>query len=109
MHTEEYAMTSEEMEGEHMRSSSAMHDVKHAIAENFPDEIHDSNKYLTLAQTAAENGESTSARGFFEMAKEEYTHAKFLKYQAHIYGIELSHEDVMEFHDLEERLSAIFR
>lgn len=53
--------------------------IVHELAEQFCEEIEDANKYLDLAAEADEDGMRGTAKALRMIAREEMTHAKFLR------------------------------
>ena len=86
-----------------------MHDIKEAFKEDFPDEIHDSNKYCDMAMAAEMMGHEELAKGLYMVSHDEYTHAKFIHDHLVDWGCEIPAEEKMNWHELEERVSRIFR
>lgn len=86
-----------------------MKDIKEKFKDDFPDEIHDSNKYLNMAIAAESEDKNTLAKGLYEVAYDEYTHAKFIHDNLVDWGCEISEKETMKWHELEERIHRKFR
>lgn len=54
-------------------------DMKHIFWHKFRDEVSGAENYMDMAEEAEHMGKPHIAKGFKEMAKDEYTHAKFFK------------------------------
>lgn len=83
-------------------------EVVDKIKENFPDEIHDCNCYLDMAQAAKADNRTDVAHGLYLIAQDEYTHAKFLRECMIDMGISVPKEEDHKYMDLEERLQRVF-
>lgn len=86
-----------------------MGDIKEAFKEDFPDEIHDSNKYCDMAMAAEMTGHNELARGLYEIAHDEYTHAKFIHDHLIDWGCEIPEKEMVEWNELKERIYRKFR
>lgn len=86
-----------------------MSDIKDSFKEDFPDEVHDSNRYCDMAMAAEMMGHETLAKGLYEMAHDEYTHAKFIHDNLIDWGCEIPEKQTMEWHELQERIRRKFR
>lgn len=86
-----------------------MSDIKEDFKKDFPDEIHDSNKYCDMAKAAEMEGHVELAKGLYAMAHDEYTHAKFIHDNLIDWGCEIPEKEMMEWHELKERISRKFR
>lgn len=86
-----------------------MDTIKDAFKEDFLDEIEDSNKYCDMAMAAEEMGHMTLAKGLYEMAHDEYTHAHFIHDNLVDWGCEISEKEMMKWHELKERIHRKFR
>lgn len=98
--TEEHHKTAHEM---------TVHDIKESFKEDFPDEVHDASTYCDMAQAAEMAGHEELARGLYEMAHDEYTHAKFIHDYLIDWGCEISEKEMMHWHELKERMERKFR
>lgn len=96
-------------ETDHKMKSYTMKDIKEAFAEDFCDEVEDSNKYCDMAHAAEMEGHEELARGLYEMAHDEYTHAKFIHDNLVDWGYEFSEKESMKWHELKERVHRKFR
>lgn len=101
-------VTPKEMHEEHMHEIK-MTDIKEAFKEDFPDEMNDSNKYCDMAKAAEMEGHTELARGLYAMAHDEYTHAKFIHDNLIDWGCEIPEKEMMEWHELKERIHRKFR
>lgn len=102
-----------EMKKEHHEHKThyemTMADVKCAFKKDFTDEILDASTYCRMAKVAEEAGDETLARGLYEMAYDEYTHAKFIHDNLVDWGCEISENDMIRWHEVKERLERMFR
>lgn len=83
--------------------------IKNDFKEDFLDEIEDSNKYCDMAMAAEEMGHTKLAKGLYEMAHDEYTHAYFIHNNLVDWGCEISEKEMMKWHELKERIRRKFR
>lgn len=104
------AATMEEKE-KHMKShhEMTMSDIKEDFKDDFCDEIHDSNKYCNMAMAAEMAGHTDLAKGLYAMAHDEYTHAKFIHDNLVDWGCQIPEKEMMEWHELKERIHRKFR
>lgn len=86
-----------------------MEDIKTTFKEDFADEIHDANKYCDMAKAAEMMGHMDLARGLYAMSHDEYTHAEFIHDCLVDWGCEISEKELMEWHELKERVHRSFR
>ena len=84
-------------------------DIKEAFKKDFPDEMHDSNMYCDMAMAAEMEGHYELAKGLYEMAHDEFTHAHFIHENLVDWGCEISEKEMMEWHELKERIHRKFR
>ena len=105
--------TATSMPMEEKRTSShheiRMEDIKASFKEDFSEEIHDANRYCDMAMAAKMMGHTHIARGLYAMARDEYSHAKFIHDCLVDWGCEISEKELMEWHELIERASRSFR
>lgn len=85
-----------------------MQEIVHKLHENFSDEIADANEYLNMAESAERMEHHEMAEGLAEIAKEEYTHAKFIHYVMKENGIMADTEDMKDWEELEARFRRMF-
>lgn len=86
-----------------------MGDIKNAFKKDFPDEVHDSCKYCDMAMAAEMMGHMELEKGLYAMAHDEYTHAKFIHDNLIDWGCEIPEKEMMEWHELKERIHRKFR
>lgn len=84
-------------------------DVKNKFKNDFPDEIEDANAYFDMAKLMEHEGQTSVAHGLYEMAKDEYTHAEFIRKYLIDTGIYIPSEQISMFDELEERICRKFR
>lgn len=96
-------------------STSTVKNVKEnmqkKVVERFHAEIADSKMYLEAA-TAMEDRDGTDANivaGLYEMAKDEYSHAYFLKKYLDEHDIDIPEACEKNFKDLEVQIKKVFR
>lgn len=95
--------------GKHMMHEMKMADIKQAFKEDFLDEIRDSNKYCDMAKVAEMDGHAELAKGLHAMSYDEYTHAKFIHDCLIDWGCEIPEKEMIEWHELCERIQRRFR
>lgn len=83
--------------------------IKNDFKEDFLDEIEDSNKYCDMAMAAEEMGYAKLAKGLYEMAHDEYTHAHFIHDNLVDWGCEIPEKEMLKWHELKERIHRKFR
>lgn len=84
-------------------------DAKSKFKNDFPDEIEDANAYFDMAKLMEHEGQTSVAYGLYEMAKDEYTHAEFIRKYLIDAGIYIPSEQISMFDELEERICRKFR
>lgn len=92
-----------------MDESVKMESFDAFVVTHFPDEVEGVNEYLDIAQEKWDEGEHEMAYWFAQMAKDEFSHAKYLRHVATMCGIILKDCDVKAFHEAEYRLETIFQ
>lgn len=85
-----------------------MEEIKAAFKKDFPGEMMDSNTYCDMAMAAEEAGQTYLAKGLYEMAHDEYTHAKFIHDNLVDWGIEIPEAEAAKWHELKERIARKF-
>lgn len=83
-------------------------DMIEMFKENLPGEIDDTEKYLDLAKSLT-NEDVDIIRGIYEMAKDEFSHAYFIRKCLMIKGIVIPVETEQKFKSLEMRVEKVFR
>lgn len=106
------------LESTHLTEETSIHakshheikisDIKEDFKEDFSDEIQDANKYCDMAMAAEMEGHEHLAKGLYEMAHDEYTHASFIHDNLIDWGCEISEKDMMMWHELKERIRRKF-
>lgn len=86
-----------------------MGEVADKLADDFEDEIGDSRKYLCMAKVAEKSGNGSDSHYLYEMAKDEYTHARFIRDFMEEHDIEIPEDQDSRYHKLEEEIERIFR
>lgn len=100
-------MTSEEKpHAKHGKMS--LSEITDSLYEQFPDEINDANHYMDMAKSAYDMGHEHLAECLCEVAKEEFTHAKFIHYHLNESGVEIPEEWHKEWEELENRFRKYF-
>lgn len=92
-----------------MEMTMTLMDIKEVFKEDFSDEMHDCNTYCNMAMAAEEMNHHHLAEGLYAMAHDEYTHAKFIHDCLVDWGCEIPEKEMMEWHELKERISRKFR
>lgn len=98
-----------ESDKSHGMRTYTMDDIKKAFAEDFCDEVEDSNRYCDMAHAAETAGHKELAHGLYEMSHDEFTHAKFIHDNLVDWGYEFSEKESMKWHELKERIQRKFR
>lgn len=94
------------MEKEHDCSEMS---VKEYFKEAFSDEMKDCNSYCDLARKAEDQGDKQLAYGLYLIAKDEYTHAKFIHDHLIEWGCEIPECEMAKYHQTKSRISHIFQ
>ena len=84
-------------------------DVNSKFKNDFPDEIEDANTYFDMAKLMEHEGQTSVAHGLYEMAKDEYTHAEFIRKYLIDNGLYIPTDQTNMFDALEERILRKFR
>lgn len=80
-------------------------DISKQLHEDFSDEIHDTNKYMDMAECAKQLGHDETAYYLSEIAKDEYSHACYIYMYLKEHGIAIDKEDA----DAWDKLTVRFR
>ena len=97
-------------DSEHVQMTWTCKDILHKFqTHDCDDEMRVSNKYLDYAVVLEREGKDCLARRVFEMAYEEYTHAKFQLMVLDDAGCTVSDELRCMFSNLEQRIETLFR
>lgn len=107
--TEKMLSTNSEDMKDFSNKEKGMEKIKSYFSEEFSDEMKGCNEYADLAHQAKEAGDTTLAYGLYQMAKDEYTHAKFIHDYLIEWGCEIPEMEVSKYHQTKERISHIFR
>jgi rubrerythrin len=78
------------------------------MLDDFCDELEDSEKYAEMSLSCKMKGDMNGAYGFWEMAKDEYTHARFLRdrmIEEGVYHPEHNPEKEKRYHKVESMFS----
>lgn len=78
------------------------------LHEDFCDEIEDANKYMDMANSAASMCHYDLADTLCAMAKDEFSHAKFIHCFLKSSGVEIPDEVCKKWEELEQRFRRIF-
>lgn len=84
-------------------------EITKAMLANFGEEIADANKYCDMGMASEELGWEYLAEGFYEMARDEYTHASFIEDSLTKYHIAIPEDHKKKFEELEERMEKKFQ
>lgn len=82
--------------------------LKH-LSDHLEDEISDSKGYLKMAKKADEIGKKEMAHYLLEIAKDEYTHARYIKKVMHEFELPISSDLMLKYNELESELNEYFR
>lgn len=86
-----------------------MDDVADNLEADFMDEISDSKKYMCMAKVADSAGNHHDCHYLLEMAKDEYTHARFIRGFMVEHNISIPEDQDKCYHKIEEEISKFFR
>lgn len=90
-------------------SPMTMQNIMDKFKSELPDEIEGSHDYLKMASCAEEMSYHNLSRGLYEMAKDEYTHAKFIMDTLLDNDIAIDSEQSAKFKELEGKIHKLFR
>lgn len=95
--------------GEKKKKMMTMDDVSECLQKDFSEEMEDAKKYLCMAKIADGAGDHHDSHYLLEMAKDEYTHACFIRsfMKHHEMEIPLAHEK--RYKELEEEMAEFFQ
>lgn len=82
--------------------------VKH-MKTHFMAEIEDFNGYVQMAENAEKMDKTEMAYWLNQMAKDEYTHAYYIKKVLEENDAKLTDEEMKKWHEMEEKVHHIFR
>lgn len=82
--------------------------IKH-IKQHYEEEIKGANSYLDMFENAYKMGDYDLYKGLAEMAKDEYSHAEFIKGYLENNMVKLDSEECDMLNELEERIAKLFR
>lgn len=90
-------------------TTTAATDLKESLKAKFAEELADVNKYFDLADQAKQEGDTYLAHWLCEIAKDEYTHVKFLRDYLIDSGMTITTEQEMKWHEIKDRVAHKFR
>lgn len=99
-------MTGEKIHAKHGMMS--LSEITENLYEEFPDEMEDANHYMDMSKSAYDMGHQELAYYLCEIAKDEFTHAKFIHHHLKESGVEISTEWHKEWEELENRFRQYF-
>ena len=80
-----------------------------SILKDFQEELSDSDKYYEIgSKMRADVTFSKKAKGFFEMSKDEFTHARWLRDILIIHSVEIPTADNERYELIKERTYRLF-
>lgn len=83
-------------------------DIK-SILKDFQEELSDSDKYYEIgSKMRADVAFSKKAKGFFEMSKDEFTHARWLRDILIMHSVEIPTADNERYELIKERTYHLF-
>lgn len=86
-----------------------MEEIIKKFTAEFGDEMEDSKMYFEMAKSAEHMGNHEMAHGLFEISKDEYTHAKFIREMLIDNGVTIPESHKAMWEDTEERMHRYFR
>ena len=81
---------------------------KHLLT-RFAAEMEDATNYHTMAETAEKMGKYDLVDGLIDMAKDEYTHAEFIKMTMENMDVTIPDEHQKKWDVLEEKFKDLFQ
>lgn len=102
-------MKHHDKETKHSEREESLECIKSYFSKELPDEINGCCEYLDLAKKAEETGHTDLAHGLYEMARDEYTHAKFIHDHLIDWGCEIPQNEMMKYHSMKERIFRVFQ
>lgn len=79
------------------------------ILTHLTSEIDGANGYLDMAEAAEKMDEDGLAKYLYEMAKDEYSHAKFIKYFLEKKHVSIAQDTYTKYDELCTRMKSTFR
>lgn len=85
-----------------------MEDVANELEKDFAEEIRDAKRYLCMAKVADGAGNKHDAHYLLEIAKDEYTHARFIHGFMEHHDMWMQEEYEKSYEKLEEEMAQFF-
>lgn len=99
-----------DMAGEHEKEGMMTYGmVVEKMKEDLGDEIEDCKKYLKMSKACEHAGHEKAAKYLHMIAKDEFTHARFLYEYLSEEGIDIPTEDAVKFQELKTMAEHTFR
>lgn len=86
-----------------------MEEITKKMSTEFGDEMEDSKMYFEMAKAAEHMNNMELASGFYEISKEEYTHARFIREMLIDHGVTIPEAHKAMWEETEERMMRYFR
>lgn len=86
-----------------------MEEIVKKLTAEFQDEMDDSKSYFEMAKSAEHMGNQEIAHGLFEISKDEFTHAKFIREVLIDNGITIPDASKVKWDETKERMMRFFR
>lgn len=86
-----------------------MEEIVKKFTTEFTDEMDDSKMYFEMAKSAEHMGQHEMARGLYEISKDEYTHAHFIREMLLDNGVAIPEAAKAKWEETEERMMHYFR
>ena len=83
-------------------------DIINKLRSEFPEEVEDSKNYFMMAQAAENMGHYDVAEGLYEIAKDEYTHARFIKHFLKNTGEPIPEAECEKYHEIKKMIAGKF-
>lgn len=85
-----------------------MEDVANELEKDFADEIADSKRYLCMAKVADSANDHKDSHYLLEMAKDEFTHARFIYWFMRKHDMWIAEDQEKKYHELAEEMNKFF-
>ena len=80
-----------------------------SMRKDFQEEVNDADKYYEIgSKKIADGAFSKKAKGFFEMSKDEFTHARWLRDILIMHSVEIPTADNERYEMIKERTYRLF-
>lgn len=94
--------------GQKKKAMYTMDDVAKELEKDFGEEIDDAKRYMCMAKVAKKSGDEETAHYLSEIAKDEYTHARYIKGYMEDHDMDIPEEHTKAYSTLKEKMARFF-